>query len=55
VDGGNTNSQCRNFASGGGCVRDLDQESVKIFSLGSQILTKLKEITSNICIGFSMM
>ena len=34
-------------------VRDLDQESMKSFSLGSHNLTKLNEITSNICKGFS--
>ena len=52
VDGGNVNSQCRNFSSGCGRVCDLDQESMKKFSLGSQNLTKLNEITRSICIRF---
>ena len=53
VDGGNANSLCRNFASGCGRVHDLDQERMRRFSLGSQNLTKLNEVTSSICIRFS--
>ena len=52
VDGGNANSWCRNFESGCGRVRD--QESMRRFSLGSQNLTKLNEVTSSICIRFFM-
>ena len=52
IDGGNANSWCRNFSSGCGRVCDLDQESMKKFSLGSQNLTKLNEITRSICIRF---
>ena len=52
---GFANSQCRNFASGGGRVRDLDRENMKRFSIGSLNLTKLKEISSSICIKFSTM
>jgi hypothetical protein len=54
MDGGNANSWCRNFASGCRRVRDLDRESMKRFSLGSQNLTKLNEMTSSICIRFSL-
>ena len=54
VDGGNANSWCRNFASGCGRVSDIDQESMRRFSLGSQNLTKLNEVTSSICIRFFM-
>ena len=44
------NSQCRNFANGGGRVRDLNNKSIKIFSLGSHNLTILNEIVRNIWI-----
>ena len=51
---GDANSQCRNVASGWGCVRAYDRESMKRFLLGSQNLTKLNIMTSNICIRFLM-
>jgi hypothetical protein len=56
VDGGGANSQCRNVASGCGCVRvrNLHRESMKSFSLESQKLTKLNRMTSSICIRFLM-
>jgi len=54
VDGGGANFQCRNVASGCESVRDLDRESMKRFSLGSQNLTKLNRMTSSICIKFFM-
>ena len=53
MDCGNANFQCRNVACGGGCVHDLDRESMKEFSVGSKNLTKLKRMSSIICIGFS--
>ena len=53
MDGGGANSQCKNVASGCESVRDLDRERMKRFSLGSQNLTKLNEVTSSICIRFS--
>ena len=56
MDGGGANFQYRNVASGCGCVRirDLDRESMKRFSLGSQNFTKLNIMTSSICIRFLM-
>ena len=54
LDGGNANSQCRNVTSGWGCVHAYDRESMKRFSLGSQNLTKLNRMSSNICIRFSL-
>ena len=56
MDGGGTNFQCSDVANGCGCgyVRALDQESMKRFSLESQNLTKLKRMTSSICIRFFM-
>jgi len=54
VDDGDAISQCGNVASGWGCVRAYDQESMKRFSLGSQNLTKLNKMTSSICLRFLM-
>ena len=52
VADGSANSQCRFFASGNGYLHDLEWESMRIFSLGSQNLTKLNKIASSICEGF---
>ena len=54
MGGDGANSQCRNVASGCGCVCAYDRESMKRFSPGSQNLTKLNRMTSSICIRFLM-
>ena len=43
MDGGEANFQCRNVASGCGCVRAYDRESMKRFSLGSQKFDKTQQ------------
>ena len=56
MDDSGANSQSRNVTSGcgcgRGCVHDLDRETMKRLSLGSQNLTKLNRMTSNIFMFF---
>ena len=54
VDGGEANFQCRNVASGCGCVRAYDRESMKNISLGSQFVKTQQNIKQHMCKGFFM-